>query len=78
MDLYPVIAATTETVYGLIGADGILQIAVAHDVAGDAWTLPRGVYAYYRVLRDHRALLSLDALLGDPGKVNLGPRFRES
>ena len=76
VDMHPAVTATTAAVYALIPADGYLQIAVASDVAGDGWVFPRGVYAYYRALRDHRAL-ALDALLGDPGKADLAPRFRD-
>jgi hypothetical protein len=74
--VYPAIAATTGSVYGLVAADGFVQIGVASEVAGDDWTLPRGVYAYHRVLRAGGAL-PLNDLLSNPAAVDLGSRFRD-
>ena len=78
VDLAPLIAGTHHTAYWVDTTEAIGSgcVAVVGDlVSPDGWTLPRGVYAYYRVLRDHRALA--DDLLGAPGKVDLAPRFRK-
>jgi hypothetical protein len=78
VDLAPLLGDTQDLVFWVdtISATGSGSIAVEMDLdSPDGWTLPRGVYVYYPVARDHRAL-SLDDLLADPGKVDLGPRFR--
>lgn len=76
VNLAPLIASTEGAVFwaNTVEAIGSGCIAVARDLASpDGWTLPRGRYAYYQ----HRdAAPSLDDLLADPGKTDLGPRFR--
>lgn len=51
---------------------------VARDITGPSgYTLRRGRYVDYEVLRAGKAVPALEALLADPGKIDLAPRFRE-
>jgi hypothetical protein len=57
-----------------LGADCCV---VARDIEdSDGYTLPCGVYAYYKVLRDGNPVPSLAALLTDSSKADLAPRLR--
>lgn len=57
-----------------LGADCCV---VAQDIEdSDGYTLPRGVYAYYKVLQDGNPVPSLAALLTDSSKADLAPRLR--
>jgi hypothetical protein len=50
---------------------------VAHDIRGpEGPTLQRGRYVYYQALRAGKPVPSLKALLADPGKIDLAPRFQ--
>jgi hypothetical protein len=50
--------------------------AVAHDIKGpEGPTLQRGRYVYYQALRASKAVPSLKALLADPARIDLAPRF---
>ncbi len=75
------IADTPDTVFwvdtrGILGSD---CCAVARDISSpDGHTLRRGRYVYSEVLRAGGPLPSLTALLADPGKTDLAPRFRRS
>lgn len=78
VDLAPLVGDTQNLVFWVdtISATGSGSIAVELDLhSRDGWTLRRGVYVHYPVIRDSRAP-SLDDLLGDPGKADLGPRFQ--
>jgi hypothetical protein len=51
--------------------------AVARDIQGpDGHTLRRGRYVYSEALRSGKPVPSLTALLADPAKVDMAPRFR--
>jgi hypothetical protein len=51
--------------------------AVAHDIKGpEGPTLQRGRYVYFQALRAAKPVPSLKALLADPGRIDLAPRFR--
>jgi hypothetical protein len=50
---------------------------VAQDIEGsDGYTLRRGIYAYYQVLRVGKPMPSLMVLLADSGKTDLAPNLR--
>ncbi|HYB87142.1 MAG TPA: hypothetical protein VEC76_09845 [Streptosporangiaceae bacterium] len=50
---------------------------VAHDIRGpEGPMLQRGRYVYYQALRAGKPVPSLKALLADPGKIDLAPRFQ--
>jgi hypothetical protein len=58
----------------LLGWDCCL---VARNIAvRDGFTLRRGLYVYYEVLRAGKAIPAPDALLADVNKIDLAPRFR--
>lgn len=75
------IAGTPDTVFwadtkAILGSD---CCAVAHDISSpDGPVLRRGRYVYYQALRDGKPVPSLNALLADPGKIDLAPRFQRS
>jgi hypothetical protein len=73
------IAETPATVFwaNTKAALGTDCCAVAHDIDScEGYTLRRGIYAYYKVLRAGTPIPSLAVLLADSGKVDLAPRFR--
>jgi hypothetical protein len=73
------VAAAPATVFwantkAALGADCCV---VARDIEDpDGYTLPRGVYAYYKVLQDGHPVPSLAALLADSSKADLAPNLR--
>lgn len=78
VSLHQLIAATPETVFWvntqeILGSD---CCAVVRDVVGPRGrTLLRGRYVYSEVLREGVPVPSLHALLADPGRSDLAPRF---
>jgi hypothetical protein len=51
--------------------------AIAHDVTTPQGNvLRRGCYVYYQVLQEDQPIPALKALLSDPDKIDLAPRFR--
>ncbi|MGH3193479.1 MAG: hypothetical protein ACRDOL_40740 [Streptosporangiaceae bacterium] len=59
-----------------IPAGGSGLIAIAARVTGPGrCRLEPGVYAYYQVLRRREPLPSLDVVLADPARLDIGPRF---
>jgi hypothetical protein len=53
--------------------------AVVRDIPSpDGHTLRRGRYVYCEALRSGRPVPSLTALLADPGKIDMAPRFRRT
>ncbi len=73
------IAGTPDIVYwvdtrAVLGSD---TCAVARDVRDpEGSMLRRGRYVHYQALRAGKPVPSLTALLADPGKIDLAPRFR--
>lgn len=73
------IAGTPATVFwadtkAVLGADCCV---VAQDIEdSEGYTLPRGIYAYYKVLQADQPVPSLAVLLADKGKTDLAPRLR--
>jgi hypothetical protein len=77
-DLAPAVAATRGVVFGVPSGNalgGFLLAVRADLMVAPGFVLPRGCYAYSGVLRSGVALPSLDDLLADDGRVDLGPRF---
>ncbi len=75
VSLAGLVAATRETVFwSQDEASGWGSMGVAADVAGPGYVLQQGVYAYTQALLDGPAP-TLGDVLGDPGKVDLAPRF---
>jgi hypothetical protein len=77
VNLAPCIATAGNAAFWVDAAKTLSSgaIVVSRDLASpDGWALPRGRYVYYRHIA---AAPSLDALLADPGKTDLAPRFRE-
>ena len=73
------IAAAPGTVFWVTGPEppGWGCCVVARDVsAPGGFTLPRGRYAYYRALQAE-TVPAIGALLSDPGKADLAPRFED-
>lgn len=78
------IAARPATVFwadtkAALGVDCCVVAQDLEDAAG--YTLPRGIYAYYKVLQVGRPVTSLAVLLADSGKTDLAPslqRFLDS
>ena len=72
------VAGNPETVFwveakAILGSD---CCAVARDLTSpEGRTLRRGRYVYYQALRAGKPVPSLGALLADPGKIDLAPRF---
>lgn len=60
----------------ILGSDCCVVARDLSDLEGH--TLPRGRYVYYRALQASKPVPSLDALLTDPGKIDLAPRFEPS
>lgn len=73
------IAAAPSTVFW-VGTKAILGsdcCAVARDISSPkSPLLRRGRYVYFQALRADKPVPSLDALLADPHKIDLTPRFR--
>jgi hypothetical protein len=73
------IAGTSGLVFwvdttGLLGSGCCV---VARDIKSTAgYTLPHGCYVYYEVLRSGKQVPSLDLLLANLGKTDLGPHFQ--
>jgi hypothetical protein len=73
------IAGTRATVFwidikAVLGSE---CCAVARDTRSpEGYTLPRGCYVHYEVLRSGKPLPSLGILLAESGKTDLAPRFR--
>jgi hypothetical protein len=79
VNLAPFVGGTQNFVFWVdtIATLGSSVAAVEMDLsAPDGWVLPHGVYAHYPLIKAGKSVPSLDALLADPGKVDLGPRFR--
>ena len=74
------IAETPDTVCwvdtkAILGSD---CCAVARDIsAPEGQVLQRGCYVYFEALRVGKIAPSLNALLADPGKIDLAPRFEQ-
>lgn len=77
------IAGTPDTVFwadtkAILGSD---CCAVARDISSpdpEGPALRRGRYVYFEALRADKPVPSLGALLADPGKIDLAPRFQRS
>ena len=73
------VAGTPDTAFwvdtqAILGSDCCV---VARDIkSSDGYRLRRGRYIYHKALREDRPVPSLEALLADPGKTDLAPRFR--
>jgi hypothetical protein len=80
MSLERVIAAVPDTVCW-VDTTAILGSSccvVARDITEPSGhTLRRGRYVDYAALRADKAVPALDALLADPARIDLAPRFRE-
>ena len=77
-DLGPSVAATCGTIFCVPSGEalGNFLCAVRADIpVAPGFVLPRGCYAYDLVLRSGIQLPSLDDLLADESRVDLGPRF---
>jgi hypothetical protein len=75
-----VLASSPDTVFWVdtkatLGSDCCVVTRDIRSSAGDI--LPHGRYAYYRALRERKALPSVAALLADAGRVDLSPRFAQ-
>ncbi len=76
--LADLVAGNPDTVFwvdtkAILGSD---CCAVARDLVGpEGHTLRRGRYAYYQALQVSQPVPPLNALLADPGKIDLTPRF---
>lgn len=80
VDLAPLLGGTQDLVFwsDTTSSTGSGSIAVELDLdSPDGWTLPHGAYVYFEALRSGHHVPSLDDLLANPGKVDLGPRFRD-
>ncbi len=75
------VAANPDVVFwvdtkAILGSDCCV---VARDLTGpEGHTLRRGRYVYYQALKASKPVPSLGALLADPGKMDLAPRFERS
>lgn len=77
VDLRSLIGSSEGVVFWVdtVASLGFGCTAVAADLAGGGIVLPRGRYAYYKTLSSGVPLPSLDDLLADESRVDLGPRF---
>jgi len=75
------VAENPDTVFwvdtkAVLGSD---CCAVARDLTNpEGHTLRRGRYAYYQALQASKPVPSLNALLADPGRIDLAPRLERS
>jgi hypothetical protein len=78
VSLDEVIGGTSETFWwvdtkAVIGSDCCV---ISTDIVSQGLTVPRGRYAFYEALCSSEAIPPLEALLDDPGKIDLAPRFQ--
>lgn len=75
------VAGNPDTVFwvdtnAILGSDCCV---VARDLTSpEGHTLRRGRYAYHEALRTSKPVPSLSALISDPGRIDLAPRFKRS
>ena len=78
-DLGPLVGDTRNLVFWVPVAEelgsGIIAVKADLPPVPCGYVLPRGCYAHHRALRAGVALPSLDDLLADERRVDLGPRF---
>ena len=77
VDLRSLIGSSAGAVFWVdtVASLGSACAAVAVDISGDGIVLPRGRYVYFKTLAAGVPLPSLDDLLADERRVDLGPRF---